>query len=58
MKKMFLAAAGYVVIVFPLAVGWHLGYSKRRIRHSAISRGSRMSSQVWRRLLFRAWSWQ
>ena len=25
MTKMLLAAAGYVVIVFPLALGWHLG---------------------------------
>lgn len=25
MKKMLLAAAGYVAIVFPLALGWHLG---------------------------------
>ncbi len=25
MKKMLLAAAAYVVIVFPLALGWHLG---------------------------------
>lgn len=25
MKKMLLAAAGYAVIVFPLALGWHLG---------------------------------
>jgi len=25
MTKMFLAAAGYVVIVFPLALVWHLG---------------------------------
>ena len=25
MRKMLLAAAGYVAIVFPLALGWHLG---------------------------------
>ncbi len=25
MTKMLLAAAGYVAIVFPLALGWHLG---------------------------------
>lgn len=25
MTRMLLAAAGYVVIVFPLALGWHLG---------------------------------
>ena len=25
MTKILLAAAGYVVIVFPLALGWHLG---------------------------------
>lgn len=25
MKKVLLTAAGYVVIVFPLALGWHLG---------------------------------
>jgi len=25
MKKTLLAATGYVVVVFPLALGWHLG---------------------------------
>ena len=30
MTKMLLAAAGYVVIVFPLALGWHLGLFKEQ----------------------------
>ena len=30
MTKMLLAAAGYVVIVFPLALGWHLGLFKEK----------------------------
>ena len=30
MTKIFLAAAGYVVIVFPLALGWHLGLFKEQ----------------------------
>ncbi len=28
--KVILAAAGYVVIVFPLALGWHLGLFKEK----------------------------
>ena len=30
MTKILLAAAGYVVIVFPLALGWHLGLFKEK----------------------------
>ena len=30
MTKILLAAAGYVVIVFPLALAWHLGLFKER----------------------------
>ena len=30
MTKILLAAAGYVVIVFPLALGWHLGPFKEK----------------------------
>jgi len=30
MTKLLLAAAGYVVIVFPLALGWHLGLFKEQ----------------------------
>ncbi len=32
MTKVLLAAAGYVVIVFPLALGWHLGLFKEKYR--------------------------
>ncbi|MDE0279682.1 MAG: hypothetical protein OXN16_01180 [Gammaproteobacteria bacterium] len=30
MTKIFLTAAGYVVIVFPLALAWHLGLFKEK----------------------------
>ena len=30
MTKILLTAAGYVVIVFPLALGWHLGLFKEK----------------------------
>lgn len=32
MTKIFLAAAGYVAIVFPLAVGWHIGLFEETYR--------------------------
>ena len=32
MTKILLAAAGYVVIVFPLALGWHLGLFEDQYR--------------------------
>jgi hypothetical protein len=30
MTKILLAAAAYIVIVFPLAFGWHLGIFKEK----------------------------
>ncbi len=30
MTKILLAAAGYIVIVFPLALGWHMGLFKEK----------------------------
>ncbi len=30
MTKILLAAAGYIVIVFPLALGWHIGLFKEK----------------------------
>lgn len=30
MTKILLAAAGYIVIIFPLALGWHMGLFKEK----------------------------